>query len=230
MIELTAEQLAAIRTAINEGAEAELAKFDKELDIVVNRLATEGWTLPSELGIYAVKRLADSDEIKDVNAFLQWYYTEENYFHTELMVKCIMDTNIKTGVKKLFEECWKAFKEGMYAICATSLMSVTEGILSEFSEDKRDIRMMKVCQKMVDTFPTDGSTIQKHTWISYNIFIRNLYEKRDFLSDEPDTINRHWLLHGRSDFEIDELDCIRLINAVQSICMIYRVEKCSEVN
>ena len=43
-------------------------------------------------------------------------------------------------------------------------------------------------------------------------------------ADEPETINRHWLLHGRSDFEIDEMDCIRLFNAVQSLCMIVKVE------
>ena len=37
-------------------------------------------------------------------------------------------------------------------------------------------------------------------------------------------INRHWaIMHGRSDFEIDEMDCIRLFNAVQSLCMIVKV-------
>lgn len=117
-------------------------------------------------------------------------------------------------------ECWIAFQNDLFAICATSLMSVIEGILSEFSDDKQDIRMMRICQKQVDSSPANEETIAKHVWISYNKFIRSLYQKSDFTSNEPDEINRHWLLHGRSDFEIEELDCIRLFNAVQSLCMI----------
>ena len=76
----------------------------------------------------------------------------------------------------------------------------------------------------VDNFPAEGSTIEKHVWISYNTFIRKLYEKSDFNANEPDVINRHWLLHGRSDYEQTELDCIRLFNAVQSLCMVVNQE------
>lgn len=84
--------------------------------------------------------------------------------------------------------------------------------------------MMRICQHHVDSFPANGSTIEKHVWISYNTFIRKLYEKSDFNAAEPDEINRHWLLHGRSDFEQTEIDCIRLFNAVQSLCMIVNKE------
>ena len=86
---------------------------------------------------------------------------------------------------------------------------------------------MMVCNKMVDTFPKDGSKILKYTWISYNMFIGKLYAKSDFSAEEPEEINRHWLLHGRSEYDISEIDCIRLINAIQSLCMIYDTDnKC----
>ena len=74
--------------------------------------------------------------------------------------------------------------------------------------------MMKVCQKQVDTFPEDGEVLLKYVWISYNKFIRQLYKKSEFDLEEPKEINRHWLLHGHSDFEIDEVDCMRLFNAI----------------
>ena len=152
------------------------------------------------------------------------FFTIEDFQKTKDMVNGIKASPIKEGLKNLTDQCWQAFQNKLYAVCATSLLSVIEGILSEFSDDKQDVRMMKVCQKKVDTFPSTGSTIQKHIWLSYNNFIRNLYQKSDFSADEPETINRHWLLHGRSDFEIDEMDCIRLFNAVQSLCMIVKVE------
>ena len=224
MLELTKEQITAIQKVILKKTEESVQDFDKELDVVVNKLSAEGWTLPAELNIYAVKMIANTNKLDDINTFLYWFFTTESYRKTKDMVVAAKSSQIKEGLKKLLDQCWQAFQSKLYAVCATSLLSVIEGILSEFSDNKQDVRMMKVCQKKVDTFPTTGSTIQKHVWISYNNFIRNLYQKSDFSTDEPETINRHWLLHGRSDFEIDEIDCIRLFNAVQSLCMIVEAE------
>lgn len=223
MIELSSEQLKEIRETLDNEVEESLKLLDDTLNRVVNKLAEEGWALPCEFGIYLIYRMADSDEIKDVNAFMKWYYSEHEYFHTKNMVYYIKNASIREGLKVLFDECWKAFQSGLYAVCANSLISIIEGILSEYSDDKNDIRMMKVCQKKVDTFSTDGSIIEKHVWISYNMFIRKLYVKSDFTSIEPGEINRHWLLHGRSNYEIEEIDCIRLMSAIQSICTIYNL-------
>ena len=55
MLELTKEQMEVIQKAISKKAEESVQEFDKELDIVVSKLSTEGWTLPAELNIYVVK-------------------------------------------------------------------------------------------------------------------------------------------------------------------------------
>ena len=51
MLELTKEQMEAIQKAISKKAEESVQEFDKELDVVVSKLSTEGWTLPAELNI-----------------------------------------------------------------------------------------------------------------------------------------------------------------------------------
>lgn len=38
--------------------------------------------------------------------------------------------------------------------------------------------------------------------------------------EEPNGIKRHLLLHGRSQYDINEIDCIKLFNAVHSISVI----------
>lgn len=229
MINLRKEQIeqlqAAMKKHIAEEAKKSASELDKILDTAVAKLVTEGWTLPAELPITAVSALGNTDKMDDVNSFMEQFYVYDDYRNMKAMIKGIQESKIKAGLKKLVNECWNAFNGKMYAICATSLLSVIEGILSEFSDDKQDIRMMKVCQKHVDSFPNDGSTIMKHVWISYNQFIRNLYQKSDFTANEPDAINRHWLLHGRSDFEVEEIECMKLFNAIHSLCMIINKEK-----
>jgi len=228
MLDLSEEQMKALMAAIDKHIQEEtknsMAAFDKTLDVVTDKLKDIGWTLPAELGIYAVNVIGNTEEIQDIEKFFEMYFTYNDYKHTKAMIDNILDTPISDGLKKMIRECWMAFQSKLYAVCATSLISVIEGVLSEFSTDKSDVRMMKVCQNIVDEFPSDGSSILKHVWISYNNFIRNLYQKSDFKQVEPDEINRHWLLHGRSDFKIKEIDCLRLFNAVESLCMVVKKE------
>lgn len=228
MLNLSKEQIEqlqiAMKKSVEEEAKRSVSELDKTLDVVVTKLVAEGWTLPAELPISAVNALGNTDELDDVNSFMEQFYSYDDYRNMKSMIKGIQESKIKEGLIKLVTECWSAFNTKMYAMCATSLLSVIEGILSEFSDDKQDVRMMKVCQKHVDNFPSDGSTILKHVWISYNQFIRNLYQKSDFTADEPEAINRHWLLHGRSDFEVEEIECMKLFNAIHSLCMVVNKE------
>ena len=228
MNNLSKEQIEQIQVAMkkyfDEEVKKKVSELDKTLDVAVEKLVKEGWTLPAELPITAVNALGNTDILDDVNSFMEQFYAYDDYRNMKAMLKEIQESKIKEGLKKLVNECWSAFNSKMYAICATSLLSVIEGILSEFSDDKQDVRMMKVCQKHVDSFPSDGSTIMKHVWISYNQFIRNLYQKSDFTANEPDIINRHWLLHGRSDFEVEEIECMKLFNAIHSLCIVINKE------
>ena len=228
MLNLSEEQLAALQSVvnqrINEEANKNVSEFDKTLDVAVSKLVTEGWTLPAELPIAAINAFGKTSELDDINSFMADFYSFDNYRNMKAMIKGIQESKIKPGLVKMIIECWQAFESKLYAVCATSLISAIEGVLSEFSDDKNDVKMMKVCQKHVDTFPQDGSTILKHVWVSYNQFIRHLYQKSDFDAAEPIDINRHWLLHGRSNFEIEELECIKLFNAVHSLCMVINKE------
>ena len=135
MLELTKEQMEAIQKAISKKAEESVQEFDKELDVVVSNLSTEGWTLPAELNIYAVKTIANTNKLDDINAFLKWFFTTEDFQKTKDMVNGIKASPIKEGLKNLTDQCWQAFQNKLYAVCATSLLSVIEGILSEFSDD-----------------------------------------------------------------------------------------------
>ena len=78
MLELTKEQMEAIQKAISKKAEESVQEFDKELDVVVSKLSTEGWTLPAELNIYAVKTIANTNKLDDINGLSTLFQT--NFF------------------------------------------------------------------------------------------------------------------------------------------------------
>lgn len=222
----TEKILAILQNDIMLKTEQSLIEYEKMLLSVVEKLESYGWTLPTELGIYAINVIGKTDKISDIDKFFVGFFSDNQYEHFNNMIKKILESPIEDGLKKLIEECKFAFENKKYAICAASLISAIEGILSTFWDNKSNTKMMQVCKAKVDEFVNETEHItKKYLWISYDKFIRRLYEKNDFADDEPSFINRHWLLHGRSAYEIDETDCLRLFNAISSICVIKKNEK-----
>ena len=229
-MEFTKEHQEKINVALQEfmkkQREQSMIDYDRTLASVVDKLESCGWTLPAELNIYAVNVIGKTDEVSDVDDFMLELYSGDEYERYKKMIDGIIKSPISEGVKKLVDESSFAFEHGKYAICADALVSAIEGILSTFWEDKANIRMMKICQAKVDELADEKEhKTKKYIWVSYNKFIRKLFEKNNFADEEPSFINRHWLLHGRSAYEIEEIDCLRLFNAISSICMIVKNEK-----
>lgn len=216
----------ALQEFIKKQTEQSMMEYDRTLANVVDKLEIYGWTLPAELNVYAANVIGKTDEVTDVDGFMLELYTGDEYERYKKMIDGIMKSPISTGVKKLIDESSFAFIHGKYAICADALVSAIEGILSTFWEDKANIWMKQICQAKVDELADEKEHItEKYIWVSYNKFIRKLFEKNNFAAEEPSFINRHWLLHGRSAYDIEEIDCLRLFNAISSICIIVKNEK-----
>lgn len=196
------------------------------LAVAVNKLTEFGWTLPPEMKVFMVDLLGKTNAVEDIDRFMYRFYTDDEYEFFNRMTKGILESPIPESIKKLVNECCMAFTSKMYVSCANNLISAIEGILSTFWPDKNNIRMMRIClEKVNELIDEKEQYVKKYVWVSYEKFIRNLYEKSDFSENEPEFTNRHWLLHGRSSYEIKEIDCIRLFNAVSSICMIAKSEQ-----
>lgn len=225
---LSEEQLSKIQSNLKEkvkkGAEEMSEQFSRTLDNVITKIDETGWTLPTEMAIYPINVLGQTSEIKDINQFFYWYFTENERYNFVGLVDGILSSNIDEKFKTTIKECVFAYENKKYIITSITLITVIEGILSRFYPDKTNVRMMKVCQIQVDKIEEKNSIIEKYVWLSYNNFVRKLYEKSDFSNTEPSFINRHWLLHGRSEYNLTEIDCLRLFNAVSSICSIVNKE------
>ena len=202
-----------------------IASRNNAIEKLVGNLENTGWTLPIELPISAFSTIQSIDNIEAIEFHLKSFFSYDNYSPLELMKKRILDSSISDGLKEMVRECGKAFECKLYIVTANSLVAAIEGLLSEFSDNKSTIDMKKVVQKQVDEFPEDGNKLMKYTWYSYKNFVDNLYSKSDFNSYEPNMVNRHWLLHGRSNYDIKEIDCLRLFNAIDSLCFMINKEK-----
>lgn len=118
MLNLSEGQQKALTAAFNEHIQEEtkksMAAFDKTLDGVTDKLKDIGWTLPAELGIYAINMIGNTEEIQDVEKFFEMYFTQNDYEFTKAMIDSILDTPISDGLKKMIRECWTAFQNKLW--------------------------------------------------------------------------------------------------------------------
>lgn len=208
-----------LKANVENNAKKMQDEFSLILENVINKLDVTGWTLPPEMAIYPIKILGSTNKIKDIDEFFCEYFTTNEEMHFKSLTTNILNSHIEEKYKIAIRECIFAYENGKFIIASITLLTVIEGILSNFDPDKTNIRMMKVCQQQVDNV-TEEDLIKRKMWVSYKNFITKLYAKSDFNLEEPFFINRHWLLHGRSEYNLSIVDCLKLFNAVSTIASI----------
>lgn len=205
-----------------EDIKSGLDTIDEEYSKISELIGVNGWTIPMSMGLSKLDDLLDKEiTIELLDSFFSGFYTGKNL---KLMVKHVKNSSIKTTQKELFNQCLESFNRKNYLICTTALITILEGLLSEFGDDKKDIRMIRICRFQMDQTKTDKKIINHLVWVSFYNFIKELYDKSAFDESEPDRINRHWILHGRTDKQVGEADCLRLFNAIYSLVTMLKYE------
>ena len=114
MFQFTDEQrekfMSSFDNYINERVKKGIQEFDITLSTVIDKLSPEGWTLPASLNIYAVNVIGQTDEIQDINEFLKWHFTHDEYSVLKDIMDKIQNSEIRDGLKKVIDECWCAFQ------------------------------------------------------------------------------------------------------------------------
>lgn len=186
-----------------------------EYKTIIESAGNNGWSIPMSIKLSMLEPLRGKENNVEVfDTFFVEYYSDKNF---KLLVKHVNNSRISEVQKGLFNDCVDAYEDGKYLLCINGLMPILEGILSQFGGDPTDVRMMKICKYNMDKTENENKLINHLVWVSSYSFVSNLYKKSDFTSDEPTILNRHWILHGRTNTVWKAEDCLRLFNAIYTI-------------
>ncbi len=192
---------------------------------VAKNIGENGWTIPMTMGLNKFKKLVDiftdEGEVSVYNNFFSSFYNGKNF---KSLIKHVNNSSIMSSRNELFNDCVEAYQYGKYMLCINSLVPMLEGILSKLDEDKTNIWMMKICKENVEKTEHENKLILNLVWVSFHSFISTIYKKSNFNEDEPTLVNRHWILHGRTEREYGKEDCLRLFNAIYTIVSILRYQ------
>lgn len=210
---------------------SKLIQLHENVSIVSQEISEKGWFIPVDFEL----SLRDIVQLKNLTAeeleiyFLQ-YYTENNQ---ELMYKLLQDIQdkldreiISPRFKGIMKECIDSYLDGRYLVAIVALCPIVEGILFDifYNVKTKNADKSLMFKSMEKRIKEQGSSLEFSYLSAYN-FIKIIFKFADFSAPEPVIgLNRHWILHGKSSYELKQIDAIKLFSLINTI-LIFQAEE-----
>lgn len=156
----------------------------------------------------------------NVDALVQNHYFGNDAQCIKSVIKRCEKAQCLHLYRKLFSEIIDAYGRQHFLLACMGLFAVADGMLADIScmKDSTSFekRIKSIEQKMTDKIELDN--IDKRTFFMQVQFdslgdklSNSVFSFSDFTKDEPNALNRHWLLHGRTQKTYDRYDFLKIL-------------------
>lgn len=165
----------------------------------------------------------------DINVVLYDYESEDNFVRSENIIeKCKQHLYLESHLL-LFSQTVNAYHEGKYNLAVIGLTAVIDAVLSKASGNhthKPKDRCNAILEKlMAEEYVADDEYATLTLFMTFNAMVKSFYESIPFSDNEPNHLNRNWIMHGRSLSENTRLDCIKLLRFLYGIILINYIDE-----
>ena len=211
-----------------DASETDIARTRDEIETLISE--TKQWFEKIMLPIRATIKLAEkqyvslgyldeklADEImsaENVDALLNEKIEIRKHIDTAIN-ELQEDARIKS-YDILFQQAITAYKIELYDLAVLGLFAIIDGLLSDITKDRGSVKIKQRTEKAlkIDSFhvPEDDAAFNVATQKASLLIVSELLsESRPFSEAEPETLNRHWAMHGRTRTKKTKTDCEKLI-------------------
>lgn len=194
---------------------------DSEVAEPLKKWASYGWTIPNEAPINLFFQMPESLEYADKICI--------NFFDEKDM-KTIFEEIKKNPdiIPSYFDDSVELYLSGKYRASAMLIIACIDKVLSsnivnnKKTNHKKQIGFQAVKQIRENMEKKEKDFIL-NIFVLYNLleYLGILFFDGEDFNNEPENVNRNYLMHGWQEREISKIDCIKLFNAtnllVQSI-------------
>ena len=134
------------------------------------------------------------------------------------MKEHILSNMSSRSLKERMQECFNAYENNKYYVCACGLLPLLERVLVD-SKTSLKYNWVQLENNLKTTFKSYFNHDVEKNMEEYTIriIVRMLAQVVDFDKSEPEDFNRHWLLHGRAERIPNKADCLKLFNIIELI-------------
>jgi len=187
-----------------------------ELEAEARALGARGWTLPMWAHTGFVAEIASSVKAGETDAyFMDLYSADGGSRETELLESLATRPELAHW-EPLLNECIIAYKQRLYRVTLPSLLLVLDGLIAAAGNRLNERSNAKtVASSLLQA--SMRPYVDWLAWLTIEAFVSRVFQSREFGGQRPESINRHWIMHGRDIPDWGQTDCLRLFQAIDTI-------------
>ena len=151
----------------------------------------------------------------NVDELVQGYYFNNNEKNIIMLIERCESANEIMPYKDLYAQIIDAYQKRHYHLACIGMFSLLDGVLADVSEmisatnfKQRINAIEKKIDDKIDLNDVDRKTLCIYT--STEQIKESMFGRSDFEAAEPDNLNRHWLIHGRTRKAYSKYDFLKI--------------------
>ena len=178
----------------------------------VQKMADAQIVLTGDLSLSLAQDIYQSNSVAETVE--QFYTRNDNYEINRVIYRC--QCAKQTSVySELLSQTISAYQLEHYHLACLGMLAIVDGALSDVTENKKTsykIRLQEIEKKIADKFELND--LEKKLiciYVAMEKFEESIFKNSDFAKAEPDALNRHWVVHGRTRREYTKFDFIKIL-------------------
>ena len=217
IVQITAEVFATAQSWYLQHADTikeSLVKFG-ELSVwfsAVQKMIDAQIVFTGDLSLELAKEICLCD---NVIVTVERFYTENDECQINDVIERCREAKQMFNFTELFSQIISSYQVGHYHLACLGMFSIVDGVLSNVSEDPKTNykkRLEIIENKIISKYElTDLEKKLLCIYLSMNDFEASIFMHSDFAQVEPNKLNRHWMVHGRTQREYAKIDFVKII-------------------
>lgn len=183
------------------------------------KIAERQIVFTDDLPLDFAKEIGNSTNIDEL---VQGYYFNNNEQNMTMLIERCGAAKEIIPYKELFAQTLDAYQIGHYHLACIGMFSLLDGVLADDSEmisvtnfNKRIDAIEKKIIDKVDLNNFDRKALCIFT--SMPQIKESMFSHSDFKASEPDNLNRHWVMHGRTRKSYIKYDFLKMMLLLDAI-------------
>lgn len=161
------------------------------------------------------------------NTIQHYYFENDNDRMNMLIYRCRQATQL-SKYQELYTQIIDAYQINHYQLACIGMFSIIDGVLSDVSQmnstnfEKRIESVKEKIDSEIELNEIDRKTLCIYN--SINPSKKSIFGYSDFSKPEPDLLNRHWILHGRTRKEYTKYDFLKILLCLDAIIFLANID------
>ncbi|MCR5227994.1 MAG: hypothetical protein K6E27_12375 [Eubacterium sp.] len=169
--------------------------------------------------------LYSNGDAEDVQKYLEGIIETAAFISSDAPLELLANRGLCEN--KTYEQSVRAFERGDFNVAALGFTALLDRYLSEKIDDKTLVSITKRAKELGekmesidDIFKEERDYKDYLLLCTYSYSLEKFGARSNFDEAEPETLNRHWIMHGRTNKEYSKMDCIRIIRMLSGTVLV----------